>query len=195
MIRHIPEDVLWNMLICLAAKQIAQMSSETVVHIWNPSFFALATLPHIDSTIYANDHMQFRFGYDPINDDYKVVKVMFHLGGSHLDEIQGSIKVEVYSLKRGGFWQSVNGFSSHVSFICNIDEVCLDGHLYWNCFVNANGTQKSIVELDLGTENFSEISLPDSIRCDVLGVLLQQLCIIACNYSSGCEVWLLMDRK
>nr|GEZ61846.1 hypothetical protein [Tanacetum cinerariifolium] len=121
----------------------------TVVHVWNPYLSALATLPDIDSTLDANDHMQFRFGYDPINDDYKVVKVMFLLGGSHLDEIQGSIKVDVYNLKRGGFWQSVNWFPSHVSFICNIDEVCLDGHLYWNCFVNANGTRKSILELDL----------------------------------------------
>nr|GEY78021.1 hypothetical protein [Tanacetum cinerariifolium] len=98
MIRHIPEDVLWNMLICLPAKQIAQMSSETVVHIWNPSLSALATLPHIDSTLDANDHMQFRFGYDPINDDYKVVKVMFRFGGSHLDEIQDAAAVELFSM-------------------------------------------------------------------------------------------------
>nr|GEV94056.1 hypothetical protein [Tanacetum cinerariifolium] len=84
-----------NGLICFS-------SSETVVHVWNPSLSTLATLPDIDSTLDANDHMQFCFGYDPINDDYKVVKVMFRLGGSHLDEIQGSIKVEVYSLKRGG---------------------------------------------------------------------------------------------
>ncbi|GJV02814.1 F-box domain containing protein [Tanacetum coccineum] len=282
MIRHIPEDVLWNILICLPAKQVAQMrcvskpwnallsqpsfikshldhhlthddeillvfisgafstrypvtahpsrspilqlpnlikqpkvdtsslykssdligsanglicfsSSETVVHIWNPSLSALATLPDIDYTLDANDHMQFRFGYDPINDDYKVVKVMFRLGGSNLDEIQGSIKMEVYSLKRGGFWQSVNGFPSNVSFICNIDEVCIDGHLYWNCYVNA--TRKTIVDFDLGAETFSEISLPDSISYHVLGVLFQKLCLISCYTYSGCEVWLLMDHK
>ncbi|GJV02811.1 retrovirus-related pol polyprotein from transposon TNT 1-94 [Tanacetum coccineum] len=96
MIRHILDDVLWNMLICLPVKQVAQMSFQSVVHIWNPSLSALAPLPDIVSTLDDdNDHMQFWFGYDLINDDYKVVKVMFRLGGSRLDEIQGSIKVEV----------------------------------------------------------------------------------------------------
>ncbi|GKA30539.1 F-box domain containing protein [Tanacetum coccineum] len=151
MIRHIPEDVIWNILICLPAKQVAQMrcvskawnallsqpsfikshldhnlahddeillvfisdkpsdligsdnglicfsSFESVVHIWNPSLSALAALPDIVSTLDDdNDHMQFRFGYDPINDDYKVVKVMFRLGGSRLDEIQGDSHLALY---------------------------------------------------------------------------------------------------
>ena len=125
-----------NGLICFSSKQLG--FHDPVIHIWNPSLSALAALYSIasivDDTVDDNDIMLFRFGYDPVNDDYKVVKVMFRLGGIHLDTIQGSVKVEVYSLQRGGCWHSVNGFPS-ISFICNIDEVCEDGHLYWTCYV------------------------------------------------------------
>ena len=156
------------------------------------ALYSIASI--VDDTVDDNDIMLFRFGYDPINDDYKVVKVMFRFGGIHLDTIQGSVKVEVYRLQRGGCWHSVNGFPS-ISFICNIDEVCVDGHLYWTCYVKAAGTKKTIVDFDLGAETFNEISLPATIGHVVLGVLSQKLCVMSSIYKGGCEVWLLVDHK
>ncbi|PWA71275.1 F-box domain-containing protein [Artemisia annua] len=173
-----------NGIICFANYQSDD------IYIWNPSLSALTALPS-----YAPDEgdLLFRFGFDPINDDYKVVKVSFRMG-EH-GGIKGSVKVEVYSLRKGS-WKSVPGFPSHISMIFNKDEVCADGHLYWLCEVDTQ-SRDTIVSFDLGLETFHEISLPQSNEVYnveiVLGVLSKKLCVMACIRNGDCEVWVMND--
>ncbi|PWA64121.1 F-box domain-containing protein [Artemisia annua] len=180
-----------NGLICFADYQ--------VIHIWNLSLSALTPLPSYTNTT-IGDELLFRFGFDPLNDDYKVVKISLSLD-EHGNIVEGSLEVEVFSLRKG-FWELVIGFPSHVSMICNNDEVCVDGHAYWLCLVEDMFMPETIVAFDLAHETFREISFPNSMkdykesnRLNVLGVLSQKLCVISCIHNGDCEVWLRMDHK
>ncbi|GKB40132.1 F-box domain containing protein [Tanacetum coccineum] len=172
-----------NGIICFADYQSGDF------YIWNPSLSALTALPPYT----AEDDSLFRFGFDPIKDDYKVVIVSFR-DDEHGDIVKGSIKVGVYSLRKGS-WKSVPGFPSHITMISNKDEVCADGHVYWLC--NIDNSRETIVSFNLGLETFHEISLPQSIQVcnaqNVLGVLSKKLCVMSCIRNGDCEVWVMDD--
>nr|XP_043618663.1 F-box protein CPR1-like [Erigeron canadensis] len=110
-----------------------------VINIWNPSLSALIALPPY-SIPDCSHTLQFRFGYDPKTDDYKVVKLACYVGVPRFSENRGFHvpkewqQVEVYSMKKGSWELITNTFPSHVTMIYNEDQVCVDGHdgrLHW----------------------------------------------------------------
>ncbi|XP_023758513.1 F-box/kelch-repeat protein At3g06240 [Lactuca sativa] len=170
------------------------------VYIWNPSLSALLTLPPCSLPSCNSHDIDFRFGYDPRTDDYKVVKITGVSGTVNMLLPQA----EVYSMRKGS-WDSVKQrmemFPSHVTSIFNRDRVCTDGHdghIHWLSFTNSKRKPETIVAFDLGAETFSEIPLPDSLlhhnvssRMNVLGVLTGKLCVMSRVRDGECEVWVM----
>ncbi|KAJ9553774.1 hypothetical protein OSB04_017819 [Centaurea solstitialis] len=137
-----------------------------------------------------------RFGYDLKMDDYKLVKLM--------RGVKDWLQVEVYSLRKDS-WALINqGFPSHVTEIFNENRVYVDGcdgRLHWLGSVGEGRKLQTIVAFDLGTESFSEISLPKSVKdhkescCwHSLGVMAGKLCVrSSSNKTLECEVWVMNE--
>ncbi|XP_071699459.1 F-box/kelch-repeat protein At3g23880-like [Rutidosis leptorrhynchoides] len=174
------------------------------VHLWNPSL-STALIPICDSI--SESHLvcpDFRIGYDPKTDDYKVVILRYYYKRKPQQMIEEWLPVKVYSVRKG-CWESVNGkFPSHI-IKPNGKKVLRDGYdgrVHWLCDVddpNDKNIKETIVAFDLSLETFSEISLPpDFVKCtckrtNVLGVLFEKLCVMSCIDGGDCEVWVMEE--
>ncbi|PWA85743.1 F-box domain-containing protein [Artemisia annua] len=148
-----------------------------------------------------NDWYDFRFGFDPKNDDYKIVKV---ITVEHEQSVEW-LQVEVYSMRLGCWKLITQSPPSHYHYlhIGGDIHVCVDGYLHWLCGSHDDLRKfQSIVAFDLAAESFSEISLPDpmntvdyqSRQLVNLGVFDGKLCVISCARGDcDCEVWV-MDQ-
>ncbi|KAJ9554005.1 hypothetical protein OSB04_018050 [Centaurea solstitialis] len=172
-----------NGLICL---QLVT-GNEYFIQIWNPSISALLEPSQI--SISREYRTSLRFGFDPCNDDYKIVRL------SHLPT--DVVLVHVYSMRKGCWKLITERFLSYL-WRSGEDKVCgdgHDGHLHWLCYHGADHKIETIVAFDLGTERMSEIGLPvDKMgRKNVLGVLGGKLCLMSCLEDHNCEVWLMNE--
>nr|XP_043639168.1 F-box/kelch-repeat protein At3g06240-like [Erigeron canadensis] len=211
---------LVNGLVCL--------ESEECCTIWNPSLSASIDLPpytidgdsdsdynYSDSDsdynisygdlrknerFYYSRNSNFKFGFDPKKNDYKIVKLTYGYC-NYDDRILHWLPVEVFSVLKGS-WESITErFPSHVERILNMNEFVVDGYdgrLHYLCKVKisvSERTKVTIVAFDLDDETFSEIAFPDSIQYHrlrmELGVLSGKFCVML-NVSNGdCEVWVM----
>ncbi|KAL7611734.1 hypothetical protein Lser_V15G05167 [Lactuca serriola] len=181
-----------NGLICFNYGPFSLPSRDYAICVWNPSLSALLTLPPCplpsgDSKTKTN----FRFGYDPNTDDYKVVKLTSLVP-----------QVAVYSMRKGSWDLITQRFPLNMRIIKCKPEVCVDGYngrLHWLCYTKFKRKLERIVAFDLGEETFSVISLPDSIlqhdqnRWNVFGVLAGKLCVMSRVRDGDCEVWVMDD--
>lgn len=111
----------------------------------------------------------FRFGFHPKTDDYTVVKLTFRV--SHEKKNPSGFKewlqVQVYSMRKGS-WGFINqNFPSHIKWIHDQDEVCVDGYdgyLHWLCNIGKDQKLQTILAFDLGSDSFYDLFLPDSIQ-------------------------------
>ncbi|OMP01383.1 hypothetical protein COLO4_11920 [Corchorus olitorius] len=103
------------------------------------------------------------FGYDELNDDYKVVRVAslrFNVGGEKIFENQA----EVYSLKMDS-WKEV-GLKDCVNLDFLQDQACVGGAIHWLAskregrFMNKYNL---VVCFDVSTEEFRWFQLPDCV--------------------------------
>ncbi|XP_071699445.1 F-box/kelch-repeat protein At3g23880-like [Rutidosis leptorrhynchoides] len=171
-------------------------------NLWNPCLSSsLITLS--DSICDRVCSYDFKFGYDPKTDDYKVVNLRYYYNWTQ-QMIDEWLPVKVYSVRKG-CWESVTGkFPSHITKI-NGKKVLgdgYDGRVHWLCNVddsNNKNIKETIVAFDMSDETLSEISLPsDFVKCtrqrtNVLGVLFEKVCVISCVPGAGCEVWVMED--
>ncbi|XP_071698849.1 F-box/kelch-repeat protein At3g06240-like [Rutidosis leptorrhynchoides] len=181
-----------------------------VVHLWNPCLSStLITISDSNNTpsIYKRclHHSDFRFGYDPKTDDYKVVHVKCYYKMTPQQMIYEWLSVKVYSVRKA-CWGSITAkFPLNITHI-NGKLVLGDGYIgrvHWLCDVDhpniKNIKKETIVAFDLSAETFSEISLPpDFVKCtrqrtNVLGVLFEKLCVISCIHGGDCEVWIMEE--
>ncbi|KAL4589362.1 hypothetical protein LXL04_002268 [Taraxacum kok-saghyz] len=141
--------------------------------------------------------MDFRFGFDPKTDDYKVVKLT-GLTKSRKHVVKWWLQVEIYSMRKEGFRHTC------MSTIIDGDYVCVDGHdghLHWvgYNYINHNIDSQSqrILAFDLNLETFREILFPHSTvldhkRDNVLEVLYGKICVMSCiTEDDACEVWVM----
>ncbi|XP_071699440.1 F-box/kelch-repeat protein At3g06240-like [Rutidosis leptorrhynchoides] len=189
---------------------ISFSNHDDVVHLWNPSLSAalipLSDANNIPSVRKSSSHRSdFRFGYDPKTDDYKVVNVRCYYRTTPQQMIDEWLPVKVYSVRKG-CWESVTGkFPSHITSFNgrNVLGDGYDGRVHWLCDVNDpnnKNIKQTIVAFDLSLETFTEISLPPEFvksnnrqRTNVLGVLFEKLCVISCVDGGDYEVWVMEE--
>ncbi|KAK6237948.1 hypothetical protein QUC31_003417 [Theobroma cacao] len=133
------------------------------------------------------------FGYDTINDDYKIVKVV-----QEVDSLTDTLisEAKIYSLKTNTWrrgeeipyyfcYPSVMG-----TFVC--------GALHWNAIKEKIwGYPRSIIAFDVETENYGLIELLDNMENQtydvVVGALQGCLCAIATHFNDTINIWMMKD--
>ncbi|XP_075645204.1 F-box protein At4g22390-like [Castanea sativa] len=132
------------------------------IAIWNPLIRKYRKLPSepIDkpsgSLYYL--YSSFGFGYDPSNNDYKVVRIAQFYEGVFFE-------VKVYSLK-SQCWKKIEK-QWPIKGICSMRSVSLNGAFHW--IVEQNDGSESILAFDLSNEKFGLYRKPSDEADFVLG--------------------------
>ncbi|KAH7849844.1 hypothetical protein Vadar_023744 [Vaccinium darrowii] len=143
-------------------------------YIWNPSTRETRALSAFEEK--HSRGISFGFGYDPSNDDYKVVRV---------DSVGDRLEVEVYSLRKDS-WRRIGDFP-HI--VLGEGKV-LNGSILWaatNPIINSF----SITALDLSEETYMEIPQPNyESEIEHLFVIASRgrLCIV-CEDAYYVDLW------
>ena len=159
---------------------------------------------HPDIQIYLFCTTQYAFGYDRINDDYKVLRLTLPKG-----EVIGTFHCEVklFSLKSNS-WKKITDVPVYVSMLNDPIHsytagagLCVDGTLYW--VLNRkkySPNHRSIIAFDFRDEKFHD----NIVHCPKFGhkdfqinavVLEGKLCIV-CNHSRvKADVWVMMEHR
>ncbi|CAN1190525.1 Receptor-like protein EIX2 [Linum perenne] len=157
-----------NGVICFTGFRM-YVSVERAV-LWNPCIRKIVEIP---PPILAHEsHKQYAdsvgFGYDAVNDDYKLVRVSVHA-------LKGQL-IEVYSW-RSGFWRMVDHRGRLNSLIRDgSSAVHIDGICYWIASRRKPGFNNMIVSLALDTEVFGEMPVPDDDLVEKYHLGLSSLC-------------------
>lgn len=175
-----------NGILCLA------QYSDGFCVLCNPSLGKFKELPSFQnpqvtcvvSTIYG-------FGYDHVNDNYKVVAVSYYNASDSIFNFVGKTEVKVYTLGTN-FWKNIQEFPfGGVPVECSGKFVSKT----INWLASKHESRESpcfIVSLDLENETYQEVPKPDFGEVGdnflTLGVLRDFLCML-----SGHDVWLMKE--
>ncbi|KAM7503254.1 hypothetical protein LguiB_002158 [Lonicera macranthoides] len=170
-----------NGLVCLSILPLG-----SIILLWNPATREFKDLPiaKIPRPKQGPIKVALGFGFDPVADDYKVLRIVYYCYPLN--------QVEVYSL-RSNTWREIKRTVQFLIFEsgCN---VYLKGRFHWSAigFGTMNG-RKLIVSFDMGDENFRYIMPPnfglgdDDNYEDVVKVrwtsmvLNESLAVVACG--------------
>ncbi|XP_059670006.1 F-box/kelch-repeat protein At3g23880-like [Cornus florida] len=119
------------------------------VYLWNPTIQKLMRLPpaRLSSLLQGLIRQTMGFGFDPVTDDYKVVRIVYP-GDRTLPQ------VDIFSL-RTGRWRNISHLGLQYTISDLAPQACLNGAVHWL----AEGWV--IVSFHMGNEVFSEIVVPD----------------------------------
>ncbi|XVF81651.1 hypothetical protein PTKIN_Ptkin15bG0172400 [Pterospermum kingtungense] len=177
-----------NGLICVA--------KHDQIKVCNPLTRQVVTLPVCPRPLYSNIKWldRFRFGYNPLKDEYKVVKI-FQSGliNSTLPPEKIKFDYAVCTLGSDPSWRKIKGPNcfSEIPFVyCN-------GSIYWIAGLHPDCW---ILEFDLENETFTSTSLPfvldEHIELDSLAVMENRLCIVTfmdVDHSDDIDIWRMED--
>lgn len=163
------------------------------LYVCNPSIHKIVRVPFPSSSRLYNTG----FGFLPSSNEYKVVH-MFR--GSEVEN--GKVGCEVFSFPTGGgvsssSWRRIRDCPSSAW----IDEylLCVSGAIYW--VISCGWKEKSILSLDLKTEEFSTISYPiqesktEYSFLEYIG-LAGSLCVVGFSAeASRMDIWMLKDKR
>ena len=204
-----------NGLVCLA--DIAPSGDHVVLLIlWNPSIRKAISLPpspvvNVPVFYKAVDHLG--FGYDPITDDYKLVRLVYLQGGFSHNEYEGDPPiVQIYTLRTGA-WRTIPGRGSRFIIVQRFSLVFVNGSVHWFAEDDNDSddddddvdamVRNMIISFDIKDEVFHEMAVPKCLegrlnlntKVAVLGGLLA---LVPCNsnlyFSDPCySVWVMKE--
>ncbi|KAL2530864.1 F-box/kelch-repeat protein [Forsythia ovata] len=169
-----------NGLICLSVRP-------NEIFLWNPSIRKSKALPpsgfHCGQYSFVSTY---GFGYDSLNDDYKVVETFgFMQGYEYIAE------VKIYSLRTNS-WRSIESWPR--TFISGSSCVFINGAFHWP---GRSQRPWHMTSLNLVTEMYEEVPMPrydpvSSLSNLSLGVLRGRLCVF-CKYNTHLDVWMMNE--
>ncbi|KAI9391924.1 hypothetical protein POPTR_006G012900v4 [Populus trichocarpa] len=132
------------------------------------------------------------FGYDPINEDYKVVKIVDYYGNT-IDRCFFS-EVKVYSLMKSNSWKRIKGYPNYYA-IFQPDAV------HWTAsteIIRRDLSPTMIVAFGFGVEGFRIIAKPADYLANEhdyfdLGVLGGCLCLLCAKMCFRVQIWAMKD--
>ncbi|KAK1353430.1 F-box domain-containing protein [Heracleum sosnowskyi] len=140
-----------NGLICVSKNKMKE------VYIFNPSTRKLKKVPGAPAEFPRSFHMAETclcgFGYDHLNDDYKVVKI-----AECYFQFRGKMAI-VYSLKTNSWKRIENVPDNNTRFFGNWG-MFASGALHWLAIDNPCNGSDILVGFDLGLERFKKVSCP-----------------------------------
>ncbi|KAK1368157.1 F-box protein CPR30 [Heracleum sosnowskyi] len=180
-----------NGLICVCQKQMND------VFLFNPATKKSRKIANSPPHEFPTSFSQFEdymcgFGYDQINDDYKVVKIAV----CYSSRFRG-ITAFVYSLKTNA-WTRIQNIPSNIRFDSNIG-IFASGSVHWMASKSPDIADNIILGFDLQLQQFKEVPFPPITRALVnfnwkclLGVG-ECLCFTDNYPNSSMDVWLMKE--
>ncbi|XP_060190329.1 F-box protein At3g07870-like [Lycium barbarum] len=149
-------------------------------YLWNPSIRKSVKLPNPRFwSIDANFIHKLGFGFDPVTNDYQVVRVLDIFGISPI--------VELYKLSTG-VWKDISDvLPSHLSFF-RTPQVYLNGASHWVGFQWEEGSPRIIIFFN---SLVSEIQ--QSCEGTNLYVLDESLCLVYFHYDETIDIWMMKE--
>nr|XP_017217798.1 PREDICTED: F-box protein CPR30-like isoform X2 [Daucus carota subsp. sativus] len=150
-----------------------------------------SALPEFPRSFHSVETSICGFGYDHVNDDYKVVKI-----AECQIQFRGFMVI-VYSLKSNS-WTRVRNVPSNVVFYLKWG-VFASGAVHWLGSKNPGHGLETIVGFDLGLERFTEIPFPPlnkkyiTMNYRSLGPFGESLCILDNYPDFSSDVWLMKE--
>jgi F-box interacting protein len=129
-----------------------------IIQLWNPSIKKFKELP---STNHPQDYGGFfyGFGYDLINDNYKVVAVFLNYNRDDEDyDFSDDNEVKVHTLGTDS-WRSISKFPFNIVSAERSGQH-LNGTINW---LVSTGIKRFIASFDLGNECYQEVLPPDDL--------------------------------
>ncbi|GLT73196.1 hypothetical protein SLA2020_450700 [Shorea laevis] len=160
--------------------------------IWNPWIRKYKKLPiePIQSPYGFSEYRmpQLALGHDPVNDDYKVLRVVqFHKGYSY----PSAFEVKAYSLRAHSWRRVEDEWPYKESLIStNSGAASFNGALHWLVIpvTDEEPLSQTLVAFNLATEKFRVYTLPVQTRtCLVLEVLAGRIVLCVCQNLSKSE--------
>ncbi|XVE78907.1 hypothetical protein DITRI_Ditri14bG0015600 [Diplodiscus trichospermus] len=142
---------------------LALFNGEEEIALWNPSTRKSLMLPVTEIEFppwcFICQFIVYGLGYDPISDDYKLVR-MVQFYGKDADSFDSEVKV--YSLKTNS-WRRIKDFPFYLKYKRGYG-VLANNALHWVVSKKPESDTKSfVVALDLGTEEYRVVDLPDCL--------------------------------
>ncbi|KAI3790409.1 hypothetical protein L2E82_03419 [Cichorium intybus] len=165
-------------------------NKEKHISVWTPSIRRKLTLPHYPWGL--SSAIQLGFGFDPITDDYNIVKISYAKYGR---KSQSSF---VYAVKTGTWCEIASPtplFSKVASNACFVN-----GALHW--VVERSYTESHVADyrfyiltFDLSTHVFGMIPLPVSSLENLQLLTIQGLLAVICMDNTASRIWVRRDAS
>ncbi|CAK9318252.1 unnamed protein product [Citrullus colocynthis] len=185
----------YNGLVCISSASLLDVDP---IYIWNPSVRKTRLLPN--GLIPKWDHCwplnYLAFGFHQAVNDHIVLRIV------RIEQWKCFYLVEIYSLK-ADCWRRVSSVPPIPTALdCRLlpKSICFNGLFYWIVKHKNGGIPNSILSLDMGTEEFHRLILPDCLVYTdspsplCLGVIKESLTISRCRLDGGkqlCDTWAL----
>ncbi|TYI12895.1 hypothetical protein ES332_A08G020700v1 [Gossypium tomentosum] len=140
---------------------LALIDDKDRIFLWNPSTRKSQVLPSTEidfssTSISSAPSTYYGFGYEPISDDYKLVRMVQSHGNN--DEYFHS-EAKVYSL-RSNCWRRIKDVCFYLKFNREFGFLA-NNALHWMVFKTPQSDNRNLVGFDLGSEEFRFVELPD----------------------------------
>ncbi|XP_042477396.1 F-box protein At3g07870-like [Macadamia integrifolia] len=187
-----------NGLLCLF---VAERLSDWYRHInpiylWNPArreYRKLPDAPFSSPRIWGISTTVLGFGYDSINNEYKVVRIIYFCERG-MDRLIPKSDVRVYSLASVK-WKKLGNAPFEIRDTSS--KAVLNGFIHWMATRKIKSQMlELIVSFDVRNEVFREIHLPNGVggECsNFVAVLGGCLSLIECIHGSYVEIWVMKD--
>ncbi|CAN6971416.1 F-box/kelch-repeat protein At3g04660-like [Brassica rapa] len=160
----------------------------SIVVIGNPSTGQFLTLTDAITDIIF-------FGYDPVNDLYKVLSMYF------VHDIDGSVVLEKSQvLTLGGAQESWRVIECKYPYYPGTQGICHNGVVYYGAWSNLTDRRSVVVGFDLRSEEFSLITLPEDVKIvsrfeSDLVRYNGKIALVNVSLTRKFDLWVLMDVK
>ncbi|TYI67497.1 hypothetical protein E1A91_D08G022000v1 [Gossypium mustelinum] len=179
---------------------LALIDDDNRIFLWNPSTRKSQVLPSTEidfssASSFFPRSTYYGFGYDPISDDYKLVR-MVQLHGNNKGYLHSEAKV--YSL-RSNCWRRIKDFCFYLILHRKFG-ILANNALHWMVFKTPQSWKQNLVGFDLGTEEFRFLELPDlcldKLFCYDIKAMGGYNCLTATFRDSNdvvAEVWIMKE--
>lgn len=155
---------------------------EDEIFLWNPTTREIKRLPRASNILIPRILLQnclLGFGYDHVNDDYKVMRTCRY---------PDRIVVSVYSLKNNS-WARAENMSTSLC-LCGNFGASANGSLYWI-------GEGNVVAFDLVVHRHRELQFPSGVdkkNAKFLWQFNRSLCLVECCPDSRWDIWVMNNN-
>nr|GMC71919.1 F-box protein At3g07870-like [Ipomoea batatas] len=148
--RHLEFVGTCNGLLCLSDED---RRGDCCVILWNPSVRKSVCLPDANlRSSRGNVKHWLGFGFDPVSNDYKVVRVV--------SVVNGGCCGEIFRLSTH-MWENISDSTIAKYDFLKPEQAYLDRKVYWLGKIDTKG--RKMVSFDLSKERFGEMELPENL--------------------------------